>query len=553
VNELSAEEFVGPLLNPWLGGASLPEPLLRVFDWTYYGGGEGRGRWPGPALSAGKTLRENRPVDTGWAGFVKFVEDDQKAQLSGLERVREGRLAAGAYLNAERDFQRAAMAPRSNSGWSDELGQRLATLAERQQALDAIISKASAANTFGADGFMLASGYATLVEATRQRGTVATKPLMAVLVQQRRAAEKAETSSGPESEFTLFRDVRRRLGEVNQTLAGMTDRTFSASEQAELPTLDAAVVGKSIEPGVRLHTYRFQVYRDAVALGGPPSGESAPMIGRLVAALGQIGTKQDALKQRIDKYDGGGREGFQSAARQLLNSSADAGGDRIVDAYIAEIERELGTQVGYPLTRTGRDLTMDQMKAIVALAAKVRTDLAGTGLSASAKNRLETATRRLMRIGDFASALVPGANGAARTFRLILPKESDQKVAAGSAAPTAVFAGRNYRTVRIGSKVLKPIWEKGDASPWISGAMSEPLPALEFFEAPDPKTQPDARHSFSSGNWAILRALEGGAERRRDGRQWDLHVPLRDAQGDSRLQLTVELDEALPPLDQWPR
>jgi hypothetical protein len=159
-----------------------------------------------------------------------------------------------------------------------------------------------------------------------------------------------------------------------------------------------------------------------------------------------------------------------------------------------------------------------------------------------------------MQVGDFASALVPATDAAQRGFRLILPKESDQRAAlvgSGTAAPA--FAGRNYRTVRIGTKVLKPIWEKGDATPWVSGVLSDRIPALEFFETPDPKPQADARHAFGTGNWAVLHALENGAQRGSDGKKWDVLVTLRDAQGESRLQLSFELDAPLPPLDQWPK
>jgi hypothetical protein len=500
-------------------------------------------------------LRENRPIDTGWAGFTKFLEEDQKAQLSSMEGVRDGRLAAGAFLNAERDFQRASLLPRANPGWSDEVAQKFATLGERQKALDELIAKAGATSKFGGEAFLLARGYTTLIETSRQRGTAATKAMALVLAQQKPAAEKAESMSGSESDFTLFRDIRRRLGELNQTLAGTTDRTFSATEQAELPTLDAAVLGVSVDPTQRLHTYRFNLYRDALAMSNSAATETTPMIGRLGAVLGQIGTKQAALRERIDKYDGGGRESFQSAARQLLISAGDGGSDRFVDSYIKDVERELESQLGYPLARSGRDLTPDQVKALMTVSSRVRADISAPGLSDPLKKRLETACSRLLRIGEFASAVVPPAAGTPRGFRLILPKESDQRAAltrSGANSATA-FAGRNYRTIRIGSKVLKPIWEKGDTAPWIAGGVSDPLAAIEFFEAPDPKPEADAKYTFGSGNWGVLRALEAGSQRRNDGKTWDIILPLRDTHGESRLQLTIEFDAPLPPLEQWPR
>jgi hypothetical protein len=138
----------------------------------------------------------------------------------------------------------------------------------------------------------------------------------------------------------------------------------------------------------------------------------------------------------------------------------------------------------------------------------------------------------------------------------LLPPEGEQRKALAAAGASATsgagFAGRVYRTVRIGDKVIKPIWEKGDASPWLAGIVSDRLPLLEFFEGPDPRTTADAKHTFG-GEWGVLRALESGAHRHLDGKKWDLVLTLRDAQGESRLQLTIELEAPLPPVAQWPR
>ena len=82
-------------------------------------------------------------------------------------------------------------------------------------------------------------------------------------------------------------------------------------------------------------------------------------------------------------------------------------------------------------------------------------------------------------------------------------------------------------------------------------SVAAPLPRLEFFTTPDPRSQADAVIARDPG-WGLLRLLQEGSVRRAEGKEWDAVLRIREGDTDLVLAVTVVFDQPLPPLDRWP-
>jgi len=554
VADYPAEDFFNPLLAPSMtkvtDGAAILNRLMQVYEWTYFRGGDGRGLWPEPWLSRGKALRGNQPLVRGWDLLDRSLQSSQGAQRDAIQSIQAGRLAVVRFNDAEKAFLKAVAQPRSDSGWRDNVVAAWNELAIRRTAMDRLVEDLQ--RKTGVSGEVtLDGGYRATVGRVRAEAGRASQRIRLVMLKQRTAADAAaQATSGSAAEFTLYRDLNRRLSGLDAQITAQLDQLLPASEQAQLADLDVGTL-RAVSGGAAAYAARCDAYADTVKVITPiPEGVS--LFGRLGEVVGQQLTTLAAVKDRVPKYDGALRGEFGGAMRVLLDAASTLGVDTALDAYRRELERTFPPTLGYPLG-SGPALTPEQLKTAQAQLAKVRTDAAATGISADVRRTLEDRFATVTRLATFAAALT-GPDGNPGTVKLVLLRDRDQAAAIehalGAPSGPRQALARIYPSLRLNGRSFRA---RGlaDNVELDKIPMGAPLPRIEFFTSPDPKPQPDATAGGGSG-WGALRLIQQGAVRRADGKEWDAVVTLNERGTTLVLALTLVFDQPLPALDTWP-
>jgi hypothetical protein len=242
VPDFPGEDFIQPLLGPSIAAlpdqTALSDRLIRIFDWTYFGGGEGRGKWPGDWLTRGKTLRDNPPILRAFETLERDLQNAQATQRDAFQVVQDGRLTVIRFLDSEKAFLAAASAPRTAAGWQAKVESTWSDLATRRTSLDRLVEDLK--RKTGVTGEVtLDSGYRAAVDRIRGGAGRASQRIKASLLKQKVAADTAaQAATGPASEFTLYRDVQRRLATLDAKVNALLEQALPPSEQAQLADLD---------------------------------------------------------------------------------------------------------------------------------------------------------------------------------------------------------------------------------------------------------------------------------------------------------------------------
>ncbi len=554
-SEYPADDFFGPLLGPSLAqvpnGQAVMGELDRIFEWTYFGGGAGRGTWPGAWLSAGKTLQDNQPLLRGWNLLEKSVQAAQAAQKDAFQTIQEGRVTVDRYLVAEKAFLNAVNQPRSGPEWKEGVLAAWADLEPRRAAMDTLVENLRK-KTGVTSGVTLDSAYRAIGGRLRAEAGRASQRIRAVLgKQQAAAAAAARATSGSIVEFMLYRDVQRRLIGLDSQVTTLMDQMLPPSDQTQLGVLDAQAL-QPVKGGAAAYAVRCDAYRDAIHLVAPAFAPGAPLLGHLAETMSSQASSLTGLRDRVAKYDGSMRMDFGKAMHALLEAAPVLGTAGTVAAYEHEIDTSVFGKLGYPLG-SGPALAPDQLAPALTALQRVREDAKATGLPSGVRHDLESRFARADAMAAFAAQLV-GPDGSPASARLYLVRASDQAnvidLVGGSGAgpstqlswvfPSLRIEGRPYRT-----RGLPQNEEIAKLS------VSAPLPRIEFFTTPDPQPKPDAVLP-PSGAWGLIRLLQHGAGRRAAGKEWVTLNRLREGGKDLVLAAVVVFDRPLPPLDRWP-
>ncbi len=550
-----AEDFFNPLLGPSLSGVAdgpaVLGQLMRIFEWTYFRGGAGRGSWPGEWLSRGKTLRDNQPLLRGWDSLERAVQATQTAQRDAFRTIQAGRLTVVRFTDSEKAFLKAAILPRSNPAWKDGVVAAWTDLASRRATLDALVEDLKTKT--GVTGEVtLEGGYRATGERVRAEAGRTSRLIRTVLHKQEAAADAAARATfGAAAEFMLYRDVQRRLTGLEAEMTALLEQMLPASEQAQLGDLDAQTL-RPLAGGGAAYAVRSEAYAEAMHIMTPPLGEGVSLLGRLAETVGQQSAALVALRDRVAKYDGALRGEFGNAMRNLLDAAAVLGVEETLDAYRRELDTTFLQSLGYPLG-PGPALAPEQLAPTVAALEKMRGDAAATGLPAEARRALEGRFARVNQMAAFATQLV-GADGGSAVVKLVLVRDRDQAAVIERAldapsGPRQALA-RIYPSLRVAGRTFRPrgLPENVEVDKF---PVAAPLPRIEFFTTPDSRPQPDAVIEPGAG-WGVLRLLQQGAVRRADGKEWDTVIRLRDGGTELVLAVTAVFDQPLPPLDRWP-
>jgi hypothetical protein len=426
------------------------------------------------------------------------------------------------------------------SAWSD--------LSTRRTALDKLAADLKEKTGVSGDNVTLDAAYRATVDRMKSETGQASQLIRDALLKQKAAAEAAQAAKGPAADFTLYRDIERRLAGLDTQVTTQLSQLMSASDEAQLADLDVATL--MAENGTAAYVVRSAAYTDILQIMAP-SPDAGSLLGRLGDALAQQAKTLAAVREHSTKYTGALRQEFITALRTLEEVAAGQGVTATVEAYRGELEKTFPDSLGYPLG-SGPALTPEQLKATTALLAKVRADAAAASLPAEARRPLEGRFKRVEQMAAFAAQLA-GSDGAPSAVTLVLPSDQDQDAivqkALGAGGAKQAIA-RGFKSIRVGDRgyPLSGLPESVVLAKFNSAA---PLPRLEFFTTVGPKSVADAAVESGAG-WGVLRLLQSGAVRRADGKEWDAIVRLNNRGAELTMAVTITVDRALPPLDQWP-
>ena len=547
-----AEDFFNPLLGPSLKGVAdgqdVLAKLMQIHEWTYFRGGAGRGLWPAEWLSRGKSLRDNQPLARGWDALDRTMQSAQGTQRDAIQTIQSGRLTVARFTEAEKAFLRTVAQPRTDSAWMDNVLSAWSDLTTRRLALDKLV--ADLKNKTGVTTEVtLDASYRAAVARMRNETGQASQLIRAALLKQKAAAEAAAgTSTGPASEFTLYRDLERRLTGLDAQVTAQLGQLMPPAEEAQLAELDVSTLMG--DNGTAVYAERCTAYADVLQII-TPIGEGGALLGKLGESLTQQAATLAGVNERVAKYVGAQRHEFMTAIRTLVDAASTQGVVVTVDAYRRELDKAFPESLGYPLG-SGPALTSEQLRATVAVLAKVRGDAAATGLPAEARHALEGRFKRLDQMAAFATSLA-GPDGSPAAVKLVLPSDNEQEAAIrralGAGGANQAIA-RTFKSLRVSDRGY-PLQGLPESVVLDKFTLVAPLPRLEFFTTVGPKTVADATVEPGPG-WGVLRLLQLGALRNADGKEWYAIIRLNDRGNELVLAVTIALDQSLPALAQWP-
>ncbi len=546
-----AEDFYHPFFSPSLkGAADGPDALAKVMqihEWTYFRGGAGRGQWPAAWLSRGMSLRDNQPIVRGWDSLDRAVQASQATQKEAIEAIKAGRRTLTNFTSAEKAFRDAVAAPH-NSAWAENVLTTWSDLATRRNGVEKLVADLKAKTGVAGD-VTLESSYRAALERAKSETGQASQLIRAALAKQKAAADAAIASNGPANEFTLYRDLERRLGTLDSSVSAQAAQLMSAEDEAKLGDADIATL--IAENGSAVYAQRYSAYADVMQIMAP-SPDAGSLLGRLGEAVSQQAATLAAVRERSAKYTGALRQEFLTSLRILQEVAASQGVEATVAAYRKELDQAFPDSLGYPLG-SGSPLAPEQLKETVALLAKVKADAAAAGLSAEARRPLESRFKKLDQMAAFAGQLLK-ADGTVAGVTFVLPSDQEQDGIAqkvlGSGPAKQLAITKTLKSIRVGERT-SPLSGLPESAVLARFGAVSPLPRLEFFTTAGAKSVADAAVEPGPG-WGVLRLLQAGAVRRADGKEWDAVVRLNHKGTDLVLPVTITLEQGLPAADQWP-
>lgn len=554
IADYPAEDFFPPLLGPSLAGKAGAEStldrLMKIYEWTYFRGGSGKGKWPENWLANGSSLRENEPIERGVEAFEKFIKEAQVTQHGSLQTVSDAREAAIRFLNTERGFIKAAIAVLAPEEWQHDVEQAWSKLSAAQIALDALILDLRHKTNAPSD-LTLGGQAKAIVDSVRLEIGRGVQPIRAALLRQRAAAEAAtQSSSGPGSQFTLYRDVLRQLSALESQVNQGFDQTLSPSDRAQLPELDLTTL-RPITGGVPAYTARSRIYEGGVTLLKPPVESTDTIFGKLASTVNRYNTSIASLRDQTEKYDGPQRAEFTGDARRFLDTCYSNSFRILLTAYKSEFERTFPAAIGLPLGPGPTPLTGAEFRSAFLKLDKLHADTAAQGLPADLRQNLEPSLTRGDLLWGFASGLA-GAEGESQPIKIVLLRDRDQAATIErvlGASNRRKPLGRVYPSMRIGGRDFRVRGLAENVE--VAKLPASELPArVEFSVTPDPKDEPDAFTPL--GPWGILRLIQEGSIRRAEGKEWDTVLRVPDREGELVLAITVVFEKPLPLVEKWP-
>lgn len=313
--EYPSEDFFKPLLGPSLAavptGKADMDTLMKIYEWTYWRGGAGKGQWPGLWLSRGKSLRDNQPLNRGWDALERSIQAELGTQGDTVKAIRAARLVVIRFAESEKAFLRAVGQPRSSAVWKENVVAAWDDLLARRAATDKMVTDLKT-RLGGQEDLTLEAAYRNTVSRMRGEADRASQLVRATLLKQKPAADAAaQATSGPASEYTLHRDLERRLTTLGAQVSTQLEQLMPPNEEAQLADMDAVAL-LTVNDGRPAYAVRCEAYALAMEMITAP------------AADGPKPDMLNSLRDRAAKYIGHLRNEFKNMLNILIEAASPA-------------------------------------------------------------------------------------------------------------------------------------------------------------------------------------------------------------------------------------
>jgi len=309
--EYPAEDFFKPLLGPSV--AAVPaakadlDTLMKIYDWTYTRGA-GKGQWPAAWLTEGQSLRNNKPLTYGWDGLERSIQAELTTQADTVKAIRAGRLVIIRFAESEKTFLRAVAQPRTGAAWKDAVTSAWDDLVTRRAAVDKLVADLKG-RIDSKEDLTLEAAYRTTVTRMRGESDRASQLVRATLLKQKPATDAAaQATSGAASEYTLHRDLERRISTLSAQVSTQLEQLMPPAEEAQLADLDAVAL-LTVNDGVPAYAVRCDAYAQALELATAPRTAGSKPAGL------------EALRANATKYIGHLRNEFRNAINTLIEAT----------------------------------------------------------------------------------------------------------------------------------------------------------------------------------------------------------------------------------------
>jgi hypothetical protein len=217
-----------------------------------------------------------------------------------VQAIRAGRLVVVRFADSEKNFLRAVAQPRANlGGWKQGVMAAWDDLLSRRAAMDKLVADLKA-KTGLTETVTLEAAYQATVDRMRGEADRAAQLVHAAQLKQKTAADAAaQATAGPASEFTLHRDLERRVTTLSAQVSSQVEQVMPAAEEAQLADVDVVALNAAND-GVSAYVVRCDAYALGMEVIAPaPGAKPKPAL-------------LDTLRDRAAKYVGHMRSDFKS-------------------------------------------------------------------------------------------------------------------------------------------------------------------------------------------------------------------------------------------------
>jgi hypothetical protein len=165
------------------------------------------------------------------------MQASQGGLRDAIQTIQSGRLTLARYTESEKAFLRAVAQTR-NAAWSENVLSAWSDLSTRRSAVDKLTADLKAKAGVSGDNVTLDASYRAIVTRLRSETGQASQLIRAALLKQKAAVDAAAAATGAAADFTLYRDLERRLTGLDAQVTAQLGQLMSTADEAQLADLD---------------------------------------------------------------------------------------------------------------------------------------------------------------------------------------------------------------------------------------------------------------------------------------------------------------------------
>jgi hypothetical protein len=534
LSQEGAKKFLAVFQN-YVAGKEMPVDtnLTAVMAWTYSTNDVAKGSWPPARLSGSprgtNTLAANPGINNGLAQFVHNATNGIRLLLTDWPQILSLRASVKTFADSEEALFLAAKAEAD-----DKFVQAQHAVEAARSNLVEQLKKASQQPLF--------AGGVSLTKAQQKFQNDVTASAGAALARVRAVNDAARALHND----AIFADIKVQLDSVQTSVTEQLAVLLKGEEMKDFKTLDDSCLADNG------FNKRADFYAAAEKIAAEKSFGREPLLGLMGKPLEKI------LKERIDTLgaDSGGYAGarkaeFATAMGYHLKRAAKAQSDAFFSAYLAEAQKKLATETGFPLVGDLKHATtVDRFMAVSKDLKYISDDLSSALFK---KYALEDRSPEWKKF----TSSVRGQQGV---MKALLGEEGILGLCAitMAASTDATHSKDAWRDDWFHTKLLfdggvsEAIRNSMEGDQKIGDAPVQQTIELRLIRnANDPKSPTFPIKTEGWGPLWLIHKYKGERDKM-DPKLWRVEFPVKDPGPNGWVRLKLKFEGVLPELDKWP-